>query len=55
MPLDIILDKKEYLQLIVWEYFLEKYLETWFYIEGVEEKYFSFSERYLLIHAKICC
>ncbi len=52
MPLDIILDKKEYLQLIVWEYFLEKYLETWFYIEGVEEKYFSFSERYLLIHAK---
>ena len=43
---------KEYLQLIVWEYFLEKYLGTWFYIEGVEEKYFSFSERYLLIHAK---
>lgn len=52
IPLEPIFEKKDYLQLIIGENYLENYLSSFFEIVEVTEKYFSYQERYVLISAK---
>ncbi len=52
IPLVPIFEKKDYLQLIIGENYLENYLGSFFEIVEVTEKYFSYQERYVLISVK---
>lgn len=52
VPINMTFDKTEYLEMIIGENYLEKYLSEFADTVEVSEKFFSYRERYLLIRMK---